>query len=186
LVGFRTFLLSRRSIALNADNVDRIFQSEFTNTTNSDGSSVSSSEQITPVDAAALWKERLASLFVWPAIMSNTGPKVMDPLFQSDGPPDASTSYGITDGSETENISGSNRGARVTKSKTSRKLVKKRKRRRKKEKDVALSPPKKKRKYEKSGKYKKPPQHVVQRRSTRHSLDPVSGLLELKMDKVEV
>jgi hypothetical protein len=186
LVGFRTFLLSRRNIALNADNVDRQFKSLDTDMTDSDGSSVSCSEQITPVEAAALWKERLASLFVWPAIMSNAGPKVMDHLFQSDDPPVASTSHGITDGSETENISTSNCGASVTKSRTSRKLAKKRKRRKKKEKDVALSPPQKKRKYEKSGKYKKPPQYVVQRRSTRHSSDPASGLLELKTHKVEV
>jgi hypothetical protein len=186
LVGFRTFLLSRRNIALNADNVGRIFKSVVIDTTNSDGSSVSCSEQITPVKAAALWKERLASLFVWPAIMSNTVPKIMDHLFQSDGPPVASTSHGVADGSETDNISSSNCGARVTKSKTSKKLPKKRKRRRKKEKDVALSPPQKKRKYEKSGKYKRPAEYVVQRRSTRHSSDPASGLLELKTDKVEV
>jgi hypothetical protein len=178
LVGFRTFLLSRRNIALTADNVDSV--SVVTDTTNSDGSSVSCSEQITPVEAAALWKERLAALFVWPSIMSNTVPKVMDHLFQSDDPPVASTSHGITDERETENISSSNCGARVTKSKTCRKLAKKRKRRgKKKEKDAALSPPQKKRKYERSGKYKKPPQHV-QRRSTRHSSDPASGLLELK------
>jgi hypothetical protein len=181
LVGFRTFLLSRRNIALDADNVDIIFKSVVTGTKNSDGSSVSYSEQITPVEAAALWKERLASLFVWPAIMSNTGPKVMDHLFQSDDPPVASTSHGITDGRETENISSRNCGSTVTKSNTCRKLAKKKKRRRKrKERDVALSPPQKKRKYEKSGKYKKPPQYVMQRRSTRHSSDPASGLLELK------
>jgi len=54
----------------------------------------------------------------------------------------------------------------------------------KKEKDVP--PPKKKRKYEKSGKFKKPREHSVLRRSTRHALVPASGLLQLETVKTEV
>jgi hypothetical protein len=168
LVGFRTFLLSRRNIALNADLVGKQIKSEVSNTTNFGGSSVSSSEGISPAEAAALWKERLASLFVWPAIMSNTVPKVMDHLFESDGPSVASTSHEICDGHETN----------VTELKTNRRLAKRRKRRRKKEKTVSSSPLQKKRKYEKSGKFKKVCEYVVQRRSTRHSSDPASALLE--------
>ncbi|PNF16217.1 hypothetical protein B7P43_G15504 [Cryptotermes secundus] len=179
LVGFRTFLLSRRNIALNADDIDRVIKSEVSDTTNSDISSVSCSERITPAEAAALWKERLASLFVWPAIMSNTVPKVKECLFQSDDPPVASTSHGITDGGDIESVSSSNCGVRATKTRICRKISRKKKwRRKKKEKDAALSPPKKKRKYERTGKYKKPPQCVVQKRITRHSSASASGPLE--------
>jgi hypothetical protein len=186
LVGFRTFLLSRRNIALNADNVGRVRDSDVADMTDSDGSSVSCSKQISPTEAAALWKERLASLFVWPAIMSNTFPKVTDHLFESDGPSVASTSHEIGNESGSCNVSNGNCGTKVIKSRTRKKLAKRKKRRRKKEKADALSPPQKKRKYEKSGKYKKPCQYAEQRRSTRHSSDPASGLLELKIDKIEV
>jgi hypothetical protein len=177
LVGFRTFLLSRRNIALNADSVGKQIKSEVSDTTDFGGSSVSSSGGISPTEAAALWKERLASLFVWPAIMSNTVPKVMDHLFESDGPSVASTSHEICDGHETDDGSNGNCD-KVTKSKTNRRLAKRRKRRRKKEKTVSSSPPQKKRKYEKSGKYKKVCEYGVQRRSTRYSSDPASALLE--------
>jgi hypothetical protein len=164
LVGFRTFLLSRRNIALNADTK---FKSFVTNTTNSDDSSTSSSEQITPEAAASLWKERLASLFVWPAIMSNTVPKVMDHLFQSDGSPVASTSHTVTGENESDSTLRDDGDAEITKPKPNRKLSKKRKNRQK-NKDAALSPPQKKRKYEKSGKYKKSRECGLLRRSTRH------------------
>jgi hypothetical protein len=164
LVGFRTFLLSRRNIALNADDADRKSKSYVTDTENSDGSSTSRSEHIIPEAAAALWKERLTSLFLWPAIMSNTVPKVMNHLFQSDGHPVASTSEVIGE-NEIENGD-----AGVTKLKTNRKLCKKRKNRHKVERHVAVSPPQKKRKYEKSGKYKKPAREcVLLRRSSRHA-----------------
>jgi hypothetical protein len=72
---------------------------------------------------------------------------------------------------------------KVTKSKSSRRLAKRRKKRRKTENTLASSPPQKKRKYERSGKYKKPCEHIVQRRSTRHSSDFASSSLELKMSK---
>jgi hypothetical protein len=183
LVGFRTLLLSRRNVALNADSVSKEIKSEVSDTTNSDGSLVTSSGRISPAEAAALWKERLASLFVWPAIMSNTVPKVLDLLFESDGPPFASTSYEMCDGCETDDVSNGNCEMKVIKSKTGRRLAKRRKTRRKTEKTVASSPPQKKRKYERSGKYKKPCEYVVQRRSTRHSSDPASSSLELKMSK---
>jgi len=112
LVGFRTILLSRRNIALNADNADK---RSFVIDTDSDDSSVLNSGHITPEAAAALWKERLASLFVWPAIMSNTVPKVIDHLFQSDDPPVASTSCGGIDGSEIVATSSDNGDGGVTK-----------------------------------------------------------------------
>jgi hypothetical protein len=78
LVGFLTLLLSRWNVALNADSVSKEIKSEVSDTTNSDCSLVTSSGRISPAEAGALWKERLASLFVWRAIMSNTVPKVMD------------------------------------------------------------------------------------------------------------
>jgi hypothetical protein len=135
---------------------------------------MSASEKILPENASALWKERLASLFVWPAIMSNKVPKFMDPLFQNDSHPATSSSHGNVGGSE------SNTG--VSKLKTSVK-TKKRKRTAKR-KDVA----KKKRKYVKSGKYKKPCENVecVQRRSTRHVVDPTSGSLNMEVDDMAV
>ncbi|GFG36437.1 hypothetical protein Cfor_00680 [Coptotermes formosanus] len=167
LVGFRTFLLSRRNIADNAGAQSKPFVTE-----DSGGSSVSSSEKITPEGAAALWKERLASLFVWPAIMSNIVPKLMDSLFQNDGHPATGTSHGGSDG---------NTG--VKRSKTH--IRTKKRKRSGKVKDVA----KKKRKYVKSGKYKKPSENgecVVRRRSTRHVSDPASGSLNMEMDDMEV
>jgi len=169
LVGFRTFLLSRRNVADNAGAQSKPFVKE-----DSCGHSVSSSEKISPENASALWKERLTSLFVWPAIMCNIVPKLMDPLFQNDSYPATSSSHGYVGGSD------GNTG--VTKLKTSIK-TKKRKRTAKK-KDVA----KKKRKYVKSGKYKKPYENIesVQRRSTRLVADTTSGSLNMEMDDVEV
>ena len=169
LVGFRTFLLSRRNVADNASAQSKPFVSE-----ESGGSSVLASEQITPEDAAALWKERLASLFVWPAVMSNVVPKVMDFLFQSDGHLATSTDHGIV---------GSDCNTRVTRSETSMRGTKKRKRSGK-GKDVA----KKKRKYVKSGKYKKPIENikcVVPRRSTRLVPHSRSGSQNAEMDDME-
>jgi len=169
LVGFRTFLLSRRNVADNAGAQSEQFVKE-----DSCGHSVSSSEKISPENASALWKERLASLFVWPAIMSNIVPKLMDPLFQNDSHPSTSSSQG--------NVGGSDGNTGVTMLKTSIK-TKKRKRTAKR-KDVA----KKKRKYVRSGKYKKPYENVesVQRRSTRHVAVTTSGSLNMEVDDVEV
>jgi len=169
LVGFRTFLLSRRNVADNAGAQSKpVVREDF------GGCSVSASEKISPENASALWKERLASLFVWPAIMSNIVPKFMDPLFQNDSHPGTSSSYG--------NVGGSEGNIGVSKLKTSIK-TKKRKRTAKR-KDVA----KKKRKYVKSGKYKKPYENIecVQRRSTRHVVDPTSGSLNMEVDDVAV
>jgi hypothetical protein len=135
--------------------------------------SVSASEKISPENASALWKERLASLFVWPAIMSNIAPKFMDPLFQNDSLPSTSSSHGN---------GGSEGNTGVSKLKTSIKT--KKRKRTAKSKDVA----KKKRKYVKSGKYKKPYENVecVQRRSTRHVVDPTSESLNMEVDDVAV
>jgi hypothetical protein len=165
LVGLRTLLLSRRNIA---DNAVRRCKSFLTNTTNSDGSSTSSSEQITPEAAATLWMERLASLFVWPALMSNTFPKVMDHLFQSDDHLVASSSHTVVDGNESDSTLTDDGDAGVTKLKTNRKLSKKRKNRQNR-KNAVLSRPNKKRKYEKSGKFKKPCEYGLLRRSTRRT-----------------
>jgi len=169
LVGFRTLLLSRRNIADNAGAQSKPFVKE-----DSGGCSLSASEKISPEKASALWEERLASLFVWPAIMSNIVPKLMDPLFQNDSHPATSSSHG--------NVGGSDGNTGVTKLKTSIKT--KKRKRTAKMKDVA----KKKRKYVKSGKYKKPHENVesVQRKSTRHVADTTSGSLNMEMDDVEV
>jgi hypothetical protein len=167
LVGFRTFLLSRRNIADNAGAQSKHFVTE-----DSGGSSVLASEKITPEGAAALWKERLASLFVWPAIMSNIVPKLMDSLFHNDGHPATCTSHG-----------GSNGNTGVKRSKTH--IRTKKRKTTGKGKDVA----KKKRKYIKSGRYKKPYENaecVVRRKSTRLVSDPTSGSLNVEMDDMEV
>ena len=158
LVGFRTFLLSRRNVADNAGAHSKPFVME-----DSGGSSVSASEKISPENAEALWKERLASLFVWPAVMSNVVPKLMDPLFQNDSHPATSSSHG--------NVGGNDGNTGVTKLNTS--IRTKKRKRTAKRKDVV----KKKRKYIKSGKYKKPNENiecVVRRRSTRHVADLTS------------
>ncbi|KDR18290.1 snRNA-activating protein complex subunit 4 [Zootermopsis nevadensis] len=165
LVGFRTFLLSRRNIEINAGTR---FKSFVTDTTHSGASSVSNAEKLTSEAAATLWRERLASLFLWPAIMSNTVPKVMDNLFQNDDASAANTSHADNDRNENDGTLEDDGDTRATKPKSNRKLSNKRKNRRKK-KDAALPPPQKKRKYERSGKFKKHRECGLLRRSTRHA-----------------
>ncbi|XP_069697942.1 snRNA-activating protein complex subunit 4 [Periplaneta americana] len=164
LVGFRTLLLSRRNLSANVN----VSEARFDAVSDNESSGGCSEKMITPEQAKALWQERLASLFVWPALLSNTLPKLIVPVFKDDDVPHP--------GSSEEHTTSDNSCDAVI-GKAVRKPKPKRGRKRKtnlKKKKISESPPKKKRKYERTGKFKRPiepREHEVIRRSTRHSSD---------------
>ncbi|PSN48420.1 hypothetical protein C0J52_08626 [Blattella germanica] len=149
LVGFRTLLLSRRRISVKIDD-DRtgvLDIDDFSNTREENDSS----DSLSPDTAHSLWSERLISLFLWPAVMSNIIPSNMEEnLFVTENP---CTSSGIKE----ENIETTNEvnNTSTVKRKTKRIPPKKRKLPGKKKESENLNLPKK-RKYEKTGKFKRP------------------------------